>query len=344
MGDIRYDSRQYVIVIIETDAGITGSGFGMTRGSPVASIVNGTLAAQLVGRDPLMIEQIWDDLYYRNLPMGQRGIFMRASSAVDIALWDIKGRVAGMPVWRLLGGHRQRVPIVIAGGYPAADRTMDDLARELAGYVERGIRTIKIAAGDLREDSDRLAASRAAIGPDVALAYDAHWAWRDLVSVVPTVARWDRFDLSFIEDPFPSERIKLASKLRAATGIPLALGEDVTGRWAFRQLLAEEQPDVLRVDATVAGGFSEAARICALASSDSVPVLPHVFPEIHVHLAAAYGGVLGVEMTDPAEGTEALYRLFRTWVRIDGGEMLAPEEPGIGLELDPDALERFGSR
>src|SRR6478672_10566988 len=106
MGDIRYDSREYVVVEILSDSGATGIGFGMTRGSPVASIVNRSLAPLLVGQDPLLSEALWDRLYYRNLPIGQRGIFMRALSAVDIAIWDLKGQQAGLPVWQLLGGAR----------------------------------------------------------------------------------------------------------------------------------------------------------------------------------------------------------------------------------------------
>src|SRR5579885_3488180 len=107
MGELRYDSRDYILVEVRTDAGISGVGFGMGRYAPVARIVARNLTPLLLGEDPLLTEQLWDRLYYRNLVIGQQGIFMRALSAVDIALWDIKGKVANLPVWQLLGGARR---------------------------------------------------------------------------------------------------------------------------------------------------------------------------------------------------------------------------------------------
>jgi L-alanine-DL-glutamate epimerase-like enolase superfamily enzyme len=343
MGDLRYDSREYLVVEVATEGGATGIGFGMTRNSPAGAIVRRSLAPLLIGEDPLLTEALWDRIYYRNLPIGARGIFMRALSAVDIALWDLKGQAAGLPIWKLLGGARAKVPVAVAGGYPASDRTMADLERELADYAARGFGLVKIAAGELRDDTPRLIASRRALGADVDLAYDAHWAWRDLLSVMPTVRSWADFDIRFIEDPFPAELMELSSRLRDVTGARVALGEDTVGRWAFREVLERYRPDVLRVDATVAGGLSEAVKVCAYASSLGVPVLPHVFPEVHVHLGAAFNSVLAVEMTDPSYETESLHRLFRRWVDVRDGRMIAPEEPGIGVELDQSAVERYAT-
>jgi D-arabinonate dehydratase len=341
MGEIRFDSREYVVVEVETDAGHTGIGLGMTRNSPTAAIVHRSLRPSLMGEDPLLTEALWERMYYRNLPMGQRGVFMRALSAVDIALWDIKAQAAGLPLWRLLGGFRSRVPVLVAGGYPASDRTTSDLEAEMADYVARGFRMVKIAAGDLAADTPRLVAARRGLGDDADLSYDAHWAWRDLLSTVPVVRRWADLRLAFIEDPFPSEQLGLAARLRDTTGCQLALGEDGVGRWAFHDLLVRSQPDVLRIDATVMGGISEAIKVCAIASALSVPVLPHVFPEVHQHLSAAFAGMLAVELTDRAYETETLHRLFRRWVRVEDGELLAPDEPGLGVVLDREALERF---
>lgn len=344
MGEIRFDSREYLVVEVVTDTGVTGVGFGMTRGSPAAAIVERTLAPILVGEDPLLTEMLWERMYYRNLPMGQRGIFMRALSAVDIALWDVKARAAGLPLWQLLGGATARVPISVAGGYPASDRTIADLEAEVADYAARGFRMVKLAAGDLADDTARLRAARRALGDGVELSHDVHWAWRDLLRVVPVVRAWEELRLLFLEDPFPSEQVELSVRLRDETGARLALGEDGVGRWAFRDLMERHRPDVLRVDATVMGGISEAVKVWGMASTLGIPVFPHVFPEVHVHLAAAFPGTLAVEMTDPRYETESLYRLFRGWVEVDDGEMMAPRQPGLGLRLDPAAVERFAVR
>ena len=148
MGDLRFESRGYVVVVVETDAGITGIGFGMTRNAPVGAIIARNVAPLVLGQDPLLTEALWERIYYRNLTLGGQGLFMRALSAVDIALWDIKGQAAGMPVWQLLGGARQRTAISVAGGYPLAGRDDDDLAAEMDDYARRGFSTVKIA-GDL---------------------------------------------------------------------------------------------------------------------------------------------------------------------------------------------------
>jgi L-alanine-DL-glutamate epimerase-like enolase superfamily enzyme len=346
MGELRFDSREYVLVRIETDGGSgpSGIGFGMTRGAPVAEIVARNLAPLLLDADPLMTEDLWERLYYRNLTIAGRGIFMRALSAVDIALWDIKGHAAGMPVWQLLGGARSRVPVSVAGAYVRDGTTLDELRAEIADYVERGYALIKIAAGELLADGERLRVANEVIGGRAELAYDAHWAWRSLYDVVPVLKRWSDLPIAFIEDPFAPELVGLAPQLRADTGFRIGLGEDAVGRWAFLSLLADLEPDLLRIDATTMGGLSEAARVCGLASMHARPVIPHVFPEVHQHLGFAFPIVRAVEITQPEYELETLYRLFRAWVTIDKGLLVAPTSPGLGMELDPAAVKRHTIR
>lgn len=341
MGDLRFDSREYILVIVETDEGVRGLGYGMTRNAPVATIVERNLGPLLVGQDPLMTEAIWERLYYRNLTIAGRGIFMRALSAVDIALWDVKAQVAGQPIWRLLGGARDRAPLTVAGGYAGEGVTLEALGREIDDYASRGFSIIKIAAGDLTSDTDRIRTAAAAIGGRAELAYDAHWAWRDLYTTVPTVLRWRDLGLAFIEDPFAPELVGLARQFRQDTGMRLALGEDAVGRWAFQELFRSIVPDVVRIDATTMGGISEAVKVCALASVHARPVIPHIFPEIHVHLAAGLPTVSAVEMTVPEYEIDLAYRLFSDWIRIEAGSIVAPTRPGLGVELDDRAVDRY---
>ena len=341
MGELRFDAREYIVVVLETDEGIAGVGFGMTRGAPVGAIVERNLAPLLIGMDPFLTEAIGTRLTDRNLTIAGRGIFARALSAVDIALWDIKGQAVGQPIWRLLGGARDRIPVAIAGGYADAATSLDDLASEVAGYAQRGFGLIKIAADTLPNDTARIAVSIAALEGRSALAFDAHWAWRRSYDVLPTVRGWSQYGLAFIEDPFAPELTALATELRDATGIPIALGEEAVGRWAFESLLTDRRPDVLRLDATSMGGLSEAVKVCALASVHARPVFPHVFPEIHVHLAAAFSEVMAVELTLPEANIETLHRLFLDWVVIEDGQIVAPSRPGLGLELDEGAVARY---
>jgi D-arabinonate dehydratase len=340
MGPIRYESREYLIVEVSTDEGLAGIGFGMTRNAPIGAIVDRNITPLLLGEDARDTERLWERVRDANLIIAPGGVFMRALSAVDIALWDLKAKALGVPLWRLLGGYRTRMPAQVAGGYPADDVTLDDLAAEVAGYAARGFRYVKIAAGRLEEDTARLRAARAA-APTTGLIHDVHGAWRSALDVIPVVRGWEELELDTLEDPFPSEQMPQVARLRAATRIPIALGEDLVGRSAFRDLLASRLVDVLRVDATTMGGISEVIKVIAMASAEGLAVGPHVFPEIHVHLGAAFGNIRTVEMTDPARGYEALHRLFSTWVRVEDGEFVAPETPGLGVELDWRTVDAY---
>lgn len=340
MGAIRYDSREYVIVEASSDDGLVGIGFGMSRDAPVAAVVERNIAPLLIGQDPRDTERLWQRAYDANLIIGQRGIFMRALSLVDIALWDLKGKRLGAPLWRLLGGYRDRVPAQVAGAYPADGVSLQDLSNEIADYAARGFRYIKVAAGTPDEDIARLRAARQA-APDQVLIYDVHWAWRRYLDVLPLVRGWTGFAPDLIEDPFPMDLGSQVSRLRQETGIPLALGEDHVGRWAFRDLLDSGMADVLRVDATTVGGISEVVKVIAMASAHGLPVSPHVFPEIHVHLGAAFENVQVVEMSDPTRGYEALYRIFSSWVQLDGGDIVAPKGPGLGVDIDWEAVAEY---
>lgn len=334
MGALHFDAREYLLVEVRTDEGLVGLGFGMTRDAPLEAIVARTIAPRILGRDPLLVESIWEDLYDANLTIGQRGLFMRCLSAVDVALWDIKGQAAGLPLWQLIGGVREKVAATVAGGYPRDGVTLDELGEEVRAYAAAGYSVVKIAGGPLVADTERLRVARDAIGAAGALAYDAHWAWRTVAEVLPVVRRWDRFALAFIEDPFPSDSPRLAADLRERTRIPLALGEDVTGRYAYRDLLEQAPPEHLRLDATTTGGITEALRVCALASTASIPVLPHIFPELHVHLAAGLRIVPAVEVTEPAREIDLFWRLLESPLRPVGGIVAAPLLPGLGVELD----------
>jgi len=342
MGELRFDAREYIVVEVVTDEGLTGVGFGMTRNGPVAPIVNRNLAPLLLGADPRNSERLWQTMYDRNLTIGQRGVFMRALSAVDIALWDIKGQAAGLPLWQMFGGYRDRVAVSIAGGYPRSGLSSESLGTEIADYVTEGYQWIKIAAGPLEDDTLRLQVCAEAIaGSPSLLAYDAHWAWRTLAEVLPTVRGWADLGIAFIEDPYPAELTNVAVQLRERTGISLALGEDTTGRYAYRDLLEQATPEYLRVDATTTGGLSEALKVCAMAATASIPILPHIFPEVHIQLAAAFPGVMAVEATDPRQEIDVLYRLLQDPLRPSGGWADAPTASGLGVTLDQAALQRY---
>ena len=344
LGEIRYDSRDYVLVEITTDDAVSGVSFGLARHSPVARIIERNLAPLILGRDPLDTDGLWDRMYSTNMLIGQQGIFMRALSLVDIALWDLKGQAFGQPLWRILGGAPRPIQTIMAGGYVYPGKTVADLEVELGGYVDRGFRFVKIAAGVVREDTPRVEAARAIIGDGISLAYDGHSAWRTAYELVPTLQRWEDYDLAWIEDPFPGQLTSQVDRLREQVQIPIAMGEDVVGRWAFSELITRGSVDVIRVDATTMGGISEAVRVIAVAGVHGVPVSPHIYHEVHGHLATAFHDIPWVEVTDPAQEIDVYWRVLRSDHEATSGDYIAPSSPGLGIAIDWEAVESLGSR
>ena len=230
---------------------------------------------------------------------------MSALSLVDICCWDIKAQSAGMSLATVLGGYRDVVDVAIAGGYPDLTPEPADLEGEVAGYVAAGYQAIKVAAHGVPADTARLQAARNACGDDTELMVDLHWSWRDLPAAIRTATQWNDLRLTWIEDPFPARLARLLTPFRRAVHIPLAVGEDRAGLDDFVQILDHDHADYLRADATVCGGITEFLRIAAVASAHGRSVSPHVFPEIHVHLAAALPNVMACRNPRPTSGRDA---------------------------------------
>jgi L-alanine-DL-glutamate epimerase-like enolase superfamily enzyme len=182
-------------------------------------------------------------------------------------------------------------------------------------------------------------AAREVCGRSVDLMVDVHWAWRDLHTAIRSTRDWGDLDLTWIEDPFPSRLGELVGPFRRAVNIPVAVGEDRAGLDDFVHVL-QHDVDVLRIDATVCGGITELLRVAAVAAARGRSLSPHVFPEIHVHLAAALPNVLGIETVEPNSAVTPIYRLIRP-LDVQRGTAAPPNGPGIGLTFDVEALQHY---
>ena len=204
--------RHYTLVKVTTESGIEGLGFcycGNAAGWLVTGAVRDLLARHVVGRDSHETEGIWDTMYRDALLMGRRGAVVRAMSAIDIALWDANAKAKELPLYRYLGAARSAVvPAYASGGYYLAGKSERDLAAECAGYAERGFAAVKIKVGRVsaREDAARIAAVRAAIGPEVELFTDANNAWPDATAAIRAIRRWEEYDLGWVEGTQPARR------------------------------------------------------------------------------------------------------------------------------------------
>jgi L-alanine-DL-glutamate epimerase-like enolase superfamily enzyme len=341
LGNMRFTSRDYTVVRVSSSDGVEGIAYGLARGAPVARVVS-SLSQAVVGREPEAAPAIWDDLYARTITSGQRGAALRAISLIDIALWDLRGKRAGVPVHALLGRRSDTVAAHVGGGYFRERRTPDDVAAELRGYVEAGFDLVKIPAGGLAPQAEEawVSAARDAVGPDVGLAIDTHWSWSDVRSARRVLERLDDLGLEWVEDPLWPEALSAAAELRRHLRSPIAIGDELSARWAYQQMLEPRAADIWRLDVTTVGGFTEARRILGLASAYGIPTSPHIYVELHVHLAASDAGVVSVEYVTPESEIDLSHRFIGSPLTPVRGRLALPEGPGLGIELD---LERIAS-
>ncbi len=358
----RNDSFNTCLVEIETDSGLVGLGEAkaavgnLGHYGAIVTVIREELAPVLVGRDPRDITAIWELLYSgsrahyalregRTFPtVGRRGITMSAISGVDIALWDLLGRSLGQPVWRLLGGRcRDRVPAYASGGWAPVGA----IGKQLAQYVERGHRAVKMRVGlqdqSVDDSAARVREVRETLGPGIGLMVDAHGTWS--VREAQRFARKvEDLDLAWLEEPVSPENIPGQAEVRRSTDIPIAAGESEQTRFAFRDLIAASAVDICQPDLAIAGGITETVRIAALAAAHELTVAPHLWGgavlfAAGLHLCVATPNATTVEFS---RGENPLLNdLTEEGFDLVDGYVTAPERPGLGLTLRRDFLREI---
>src|SRR5258708_11214790 len=332
-------SLECCFVEVETDAGITGHGLGaITRETVIAEIVNGVIAPAIKGDDPLAHELIWDKLYWTLTPRGQTGFGAQALSAVDVALWDIKGKALGQPVWRLLGGARSRVPLYATFGFNFFDRQQLAAAAKL--WVSQGYRRLKMVVGHdalrrretrpllevVREDAARVHAVREAVGPDIELFIDANCSL-DLYHATRLAEMVKPYGISFFEEPITQNDALQMAELRRATGMPLACGQNEGLIFRFRDLLLHDAVDYLQPNVVSGAGFTQSIRIAGLAAAFNVPLAnggAWQYHNMHLQAGLANGGL--VEMHYLPD--ELYKRGYPGFSAPQEGRPTPPESPG----------------
>ena len=327
------------LVKIETDAGITGVGVGSTTGVAGAAIER--LTPELLGEDPLNVERLWHKMWIPKLT-GRRGLTTRAISAIDIGLWDLRAKVAGLPLYKLLGGYRDRVPTYVAGGYYEEGKGLKELAAEMASYVEAGARAVKMKIGALpiREDVARVKTVRETVGWEVKLMVDANCAYR-YYEAIQIAKRMEEFEPFWFEEPVAPDDYEGHRRLAEATTIPIASGENEYTRYGFRDLIQHGCVPILNADAKILGGVTEFMKVVALAQAHDLDIAPHGSQDIHVHLVAAIANGLILEFyrdtVDPMWG-----KMYHHTLQLnDDGTVSPPDVPGIGVDPNYAVLEPY---
>ena len=330
------------LVIIKTDEGITGVGMG--AGGEIQKATVEHLKPLLIGEDPINVERLWHKMWVPKL-IGRRGLTTRAISAIDISLWDLRAKAAGMPLYKLLGGARDAVDTYVAGGYYEEGKGLKELAEESVTSVEMGARGIKMKIGALSigEDVERVKTVREAIGPNIKLMVDANCAYR-CREAIQMAKRIEEYEPFWFEEPVAADDYEGHRKLSEATSIPSATGENEYTRYGFRDLIEHKSAAILNADAMICGGVSEWMKIAALAQAQDLDMAPHGSQIVHVHLVAAVQNGLILEYY--RDSTDPMWaKMYKSTLMLNrDGTVSPPEVPGIGIDPNYEALAPYRVR
>lgn len=341
-GKYTYGATEIVICEVNTDEGVTGYGWSHGTCGTSNLIVNTlqSLRARVLGQDPFNVERIWEKMYLPKV-YGRKGMEMRAISALDIALWDIMGKVAGRALWQMAGGYRACVPAYIAGGYYEEGKGLDELCGEMRENIRKGARAVKMKIGGLSigEDIERIDAVRDALGSGIDILVDANNAYTRIEALKMGRAL-DQRGIYWFEEPLDAEDYEGCAELSRKLDTPIALGENEYTRWGFQQIIELHAASVLNADAQVLGGITEWKKVANLASAAHIMIAPHGDQEIHVPLVCAVPNGLIAEYYD--NNTNALLSsMFTEIMKIDGNGRIRPfERAGLGVEIDFAGLEQ----
>ena len=331
-----------LFTVVETDQGV--SGYGLTRGAQrygMREFINREVAPFLRGKNPLETERIWNQLYKQFNPRAQTGMWSSAVSAIDIALWDIKGKHYKEPVWRLLGGAQNPVASYVTFGLK--QYTRDQLVEVAEQVVAQGEKRLKMVVAvdpeNPKVDADRVQAVREAIGDDVELMIDANYLFSfnralELCKLV------EPYHITWFEEPVYQNDAALLADLRRHTNIPIAAGQNEGHRFRHRELIVNRAVDIAQPNVCSVGGYTEAVKVAALAQAFNLPIANGGgWPHHNMHLHAAMANGWRVEFHFEMWGVGD--KIYKEPPAPDHGWVTLPETPGLGLEPRWDALKEF---
>jgi L-alanine-DL-glutamate epimerase-like enolase superfamily enzyme len=343
-----------ILVRMQTDEGVEGIGIA-TSYTPIEAAIKAFksgIAELVINTDPLAPERVYQKIFALTSQRiasekgWTREAIVRISAAVDIACWDIVGKVAGLPLYRLFGGYRSEVPCYVTCAYYRDGKDMAELRDEMQMLKAQGHKGFKgkVGGATLKEDIERMALVREVIGPDKDLMIDVNRGW-DLATAIEGARLLEPLRPRWLEEPvqWADDRRELRLLARE-TRIPLSAGESELTSYGCRALLEEQAIKILQFDCTMMGGYTEGRKLAALCELNHVQVAPHHDCFIHAHIVAASpAGCIVESFTDP-ERDPLQAELFEDPPRIANGMFTLKEAPGLGLKLSEAALKKFGER
>jgi L-alanine-DL-glutamate epimerase-like enolase superfamily enzyme len=337
----QYPQQKLVVAEIATDAGVRGLGYSLVFGGGGAEAVLAyveRLKAVLAGEDPLFVERLWEKMFRADQGIKKQGVAAYAIAALDIGLWDIAGKAAGLPLYKLWGAVTNRIPAYGSGGW--SKYTEQDLVAEAEKYAALGCRhyKMKIHHPDPRGNRRRVETVQRALGGRMRMMVDVNQRL-DVLGNLRQAAALEDLDLVWYEEPVLADDNAACAEVAHAIGIPVATGENHYTRWEFRDLIERRAARYLMPDVCRALGFTETLRIGRLAAAHGLALSPHVVHELSLHVVGALANGFLVEFIDwtPPD-------LFEEMPPCRGGDFVIPERPGHGMALARGAVEKYRSR
>src|SRR5260221_8276656 len=336
---LQYPQHMLVVVEISTDEGMESLGYSLVCGGGGTEAVHVYLETRLkpalIGEDPVFVERLWERMFRTDMGMKKQGVVAYALSALDIGLWDIAGKAAGLPLYKLWGAVTNRVPAYGSGGWSKYSER--ELIAEAEKYAALGCKhyKMKIHHADPRENAKRVGAVRRALGDGVRMMVDVNQRL-DVLGNIRQAQALEEFDLVWYEEPVLADDIAACAEVAHAIKIPVATGEHNYTRFEFRELAERRAARYLMPDVCRANGFSETMRIGRHAAAHQIAVAPHVVHEQSLQVLGALSNGLLVGFIDwtPPD-------LFEEMPKCSEGHFRIPDRPGHGMTLARSAREKY---
>jgi len=353
-----WDSWNTVIVKVTVEDGTFGYGeIGPIHGGGIPifkAMVDHKLKDLMIGEDAFDRERLYEKMLGRgtsSYALGQKGAIVSAVAGIDIALWDVVGKILETPVYQLLGGRvHDKIPAYASGFFGKGGRplTPAESADEAKSYADQGFKGVKMKVGfGRRQDLLNLEAVRTALGPDLGIMVDANqgYSYHDVLKIAGELAA---FDLTFLEEPLPINDLDAMAALVSAIDVPIAAGENYYTRFEFRDVLVKRAVNIVQPDIIHAGGIAETKKIASMASAWNVPLCPHIHATVGVaasiHLLTSAPNALAAEYITSGGSYKLRQALLGQAFMAQDGWVKATQEPGLGINLNEEVFEEFCSK
>jgi len=348
MGSFRFHS--WLIVEVMTDSGEVGIGNVALAPRVTKQLIDLYLKPILIGQNPFDSEYLWQTMYRQTMAFGRKGVGMVGISAVDIAIWDLLGKVTKQPVFRLLGGRtKQKIPVYASRLY---SQPLDELAKEAQKYKEEGYRAMKLrfgwgpidGAAGMQRNVELVRTVRQVVGDEIDVMADAYMGWTlDYARrMIPLLAP---YNLRWVEEPVIPDNLAGYAALKAMNVVPISGGEHEFTVYGFREMLEAKAVDYIQFDTSRVGGITQARKVCAMAEAFEVPVIPHAGQMHNFHIVMASLNSPMAEffpIVDVEIGNELFWYIFEGEpLPKDGYIELDESKPGLGVVINEGALKQF---